>query len=85
MDHLCVNCNEELIVSIANGKRSTYCQGCGREDETPAPRRSLAPVIPITRAEILKKINAAATEQKKPKQIKQHRDKQDYTKARRMR
>lgn len=87
MDHPCVVCGDEPVVSESNGKRSTYCQTCGREETIELPKKPiahhLAPVVSLTRAAVLKKINDKATqEQKKPKQL---RDRTDYTKARRAR
>lgn len=83
MDHLCIFCGDELVVTVSSGKRSTYCQSCGREEESPAPVRHVAPIISLNRAAILKKLNEPKQqEQKKPKQL---RDRTDYTKSRRAR
>lgn len=83
MDHC--SCGDELVVNVSGTKQTTYCQGCGREEETVVPlARGSAPIISLTRAAILKKINAKPTEaqQKKPKVL---RDRTDYTKSRRAR
>lgn len=85
MAHLC-DCGEELVVNVSDTKRTTYCQGCGREHEETLQQvpRGSAPVISIQRAKILQQIKSPppAKEQKKVKQL---RDRTDYTKARRMR
>lgn len=84
MAHLC-DCGEELVVNVSNTKKTTYCQGCGREtEETIQLARGSAPVISFERAKILQQIKnpPPAKEQKKVKQL---RDRTDYTKARRAR
>jgi len=86
MDHICF-CGDELVVSVSNGKMSTYCQSCGREEDGLIPDGittvSNVPVVTLNRAAILKKMNdKSQQETKKPKQI---RDRTDYTKSRRYR
>lgn len=80
---LCPSCSDELVVNVSNGKQTTYCQSCGREEEVSVAIKMVAPVISLNRAAILKKLNSTPSpEQKKPKQM---RDRTDYTKARRAR
>lgn len=82
MAHLC-DCGEELVVHVSERKQTTYCQNCGREEETELPAKKSAPVIPITRATILKQMDTP--QDRKPKPLKQQRDRRDYTAARRFR
>lgn len=80
------DCGEELVVHVSETRRTTYCQGCGREEQTDVtPVRSVAPVISITRAAILKNLNNKSQQQQQAKKPKQIRDRTDYTKARRAR
>ena len=74
-------CGDELTVHKAEKNLVLYCQSCGRESTAPFGPHDKKPaqeVISLTRASILKKLNAkakAVSQEKKPKQL---RDRQNY-------
>lgn len=80
MAHVCL-CGDELTVHVTKDELTTYCQSCGSENKSPAPKGISSPkdsssVISLSRASILKKINNKVTEE--PKRPKQIRDRTNY-------